>query len=295
MTVMVLLKHRSLGVEFVNHEEWAMSFVEYETSLQNGRPVRLYQFQRGPLKWGYTNADRNITHQNVIFRTIEGGITDDGIRQTEDSTADMLTLTVPSSMDTAQMYRVIAPGQTVYVTIFDLHYGDNGFLVVWGGIIAGVKFKSPAIANIQCQTLSASLERTGLRKVWSRNCAHHLYDQSCKAPRMNFRFDGIIDRIDAISIGIAVAANKSDQYFAGGYIEWTSQWGAEQRGIEAHTFDLLTIYGGTFGLANGQNIAIYAGCNRLFETCKNKFNNVINYGGAPHMPGKSPFDGTPVF
>ena len=59
-----------------------MSFAEFETSLQNGRPVRLYQFQRGPLKWGYTNADRNINHQGITFRSPVGGISDDGIRQT---------------------------------------------------------------------------------------------------------------------------------------------------------------------------------------------------------------------
>ncbi|MFU8924891.1 phage BR0599 family protein [Acinetobacter puyangensis] len=272
-----------------------MSFAEYETSLQNGRPIRLYQFQRGPLKWGYTSADRNITHQSVTFRAIEGGVSDDGIRQTEDAQADTLTLTVPALLDVAQMYRVIAPGQTVYVTIFDLHYGDNGFLVIWMGQIAGVKFKSLTIAEIQCQNLSASLERTGLRKVWSRNCPHHIYDQSCQAKRADYRFDGIIDRIDAVSIGIAVAAIKPDRWFAGGYIEWTSQYGLEQRGIESHTNDLLTIFGGTFGLANGQALAIYAGCDRLFDTCKVKFNNTLNYGGAPYMPGKSPFDGTPVF
>lgn len=272
-----------------------MSFSEFETSLQNGRPVRLYRFQRGALRWGYTNADRNIVHQTITFRAIEGGISDDGIRQTDDAQSDMLTLTVPATLDVAQMYRVIAPGQTVQVTIFDLHYGDDGFLVVWVGSIAGVKFKNQTIANIQCQNLSASLERTGLRKVWSRNCPHQLYDQSCRAQRTNFRFDGLISHLNAVSVGIAVAASKPSNYFAGGYIEWTSQYGLEQRGIENHIGDLLTIYGGTFGLANGQNLAIYAGCDRLFSTCQSKFNNTINYGGAPHMPGKSPFDGSAVF
>ncbi|MGQ2385095.1 phage BR0599 family protein [Acinetobacter ursingii] len=272
-----------------------MSFSEYETSLQNGRPIRLYQFQRGPIKWGYTNADRNISHQNIVFRAIEGGISDDGIRQTEDSTADLLTLTVPSSLDVAQMFRTVAPGQTVSVTIFDLHFGDNGYLVVWMGLISGVRFKNEISAEIQCQTLAVSLERTGLRKTWSRICPHQLYDDACQAPRNSFKTVGLIDRLDAVSIGFANAAAQSNNYYSGGYIEWTSQYGLEQRGIELHQSDLLTIYGGTYGLSIGQEIAAYAGCDRLFTTCQSKFNNSINYGGSPHMPGKSPFDGTPVF
>lgn len=272
-----------------------MSFSDFETSLQNGRPVRLYQFQRGPLKWGYTSADRNISHQSMTFRALEGGISDDGIRQTEETQADTLNLTTPATLDVAQMFRVVAPGQTVTVTIFDLHFGDSGYLVVWMGQIVGVRFKDEITAQIQCQNLSASLERTGLRKTWSRICSHQLYDKSCKAPRNSFKAVGIIDRIDAAGIGFANAAAKENGYYAGGYVEWTSQYGLEQRGIEVHVGDYLTVYGGTHGLSANQEVAIFAGCNRLFSTCQQRFSNQLNYGGAPHMPGKSPFDGTPVF
>ncbi len=272
-----------------------MSFSEYETSLQTGQPVRLYQFQRGALKWGYTSADRNISHLSITFKSIEGGITDDGIRQTGDTQADTLNLTVPAALDIAQMYRVIAPSQTVTVTIFDLHYGDDGYLVVWMGQVAGVRFKDQYTAQIQCQTLASTLERTGLRKTWSRSCPHTLYDNDCKAQRSLYKVEGLIDRIDGASIGFANATAHDDGYYAGGYVEWTSQYGLEQRGIESHQGDLLTLYGGTFGLVNGQSIAVYAGCDRTINTCKTRFYNFINYGGCPYMPGKSPFDGTPVF
>lgn len=272
-----------------------MSFNDLETSLQNSQPIRLYQFQRGPLRWGYTTADRDISHLSITFKSIEGGISDDGIRQTNDAQADTLNLTVPAKLDIAQMYRVIAPTQTVTVTIFDLHYGENGYLVVWMGQVAGVRFKDQFTAQIQCQTLAATLERTGLRKTWSRNCPHTVYDNDCKVQRSIYKVVGFIDRIDGASVGFANAAAQINGYYAGGYVEWTSQYGLEQRGIEAHQGDLLTLFGGTFGLALGQSLAIYAGCDRSFNTCINRFNNGSNYGGCPHMPGKSPFDGTPVF
>ena len=272
-----------------------MSFAEFETSLQNGRPVRLYQFQRGPLKWGYTNADRNISHQGITFRAPIGGISDDGIRQTENTTSDLLTLTMSAELDIPKMYRVVAPAQTISVTIFDLHYGDNGFLVVWMGMIVGVKFPNDFTASVQCQTLAASLEQTGLRKTWTRICPHQLYNPDCGVARNSFRTDGQINSLDGVSINFPSAAAKTDGWYSGGYVEWTSQYGSEQRGIELHQGAALSLYGGTSGLAAGQTVAIYAGCNRLFTTCQTKFNNVLNYGGTPHSPGKSPFDGTRVF
>lgn len=272
-----------------------MSFSEFETSLQNGQPVRLYQFQRGPLRWGYTSADRDVSHLSITFKSIEGGIVDDGIRQTEDAQADTLNLTLPATLDIAQMYRVVAPSQTIAVTIFDLHYEDAGYLVVWMGQIAGVRFKDQFTAQVQCQTLAATMERTGLRKTWSRNCPHTLYDAACAVLRTSHKVVGVIDHIDGESIGFANAAGQSTGYYSGGYVEWTSQFGLEQRGIEKHSADILTLYGGTFGLVAGQALSIFAGCDRTLDTCDNKFNNVVNYGGCPHMPGKSPFDGTPVF
>lgn len=35
----------------------------------------------------------------------------------------------------------------------------------------------------------------------------------------------------------------------------------------------------------GNTLTLYAGCDRRFETCRTKFNNVINFRGHPHIPG----------
>lgn len=35
----------------------------------------------------------------------------------------------------------------------------------------------------------------------------------------------------------------------------------------------------------GQNLTLRAGCDGLIETCKERFNNVVNFGGEPDIPG----------
>lgn len=271
-----------------------MSFSDLETSLQNGQPVRLYMFQRGPLKWGFTSADRAISHLSVNFKSIEGGISDDGIRQTEDTPSDTLRITTSAEMDVAKMFRHISPSQTVTLTIFDLHYGDDGYLVVWTGIVVGVKFPNDFTATLECKTLDATMEQTGLRQTWTKICPYQLYSPSCGVQRNLFRVDATISALDAVSINVPLASAKPNNWYSGGYVEWTSQYGTEQRGIELHQGAVLHLYGGTYGLSEAMNVAIYAGCDRLFATCNTKFQNTPNYGGAPHMPGKSPFDGTPI-
>lgn len=275
-------------------------------SVQDGKPIRLYQFSRGAWRWGYTSADRDIRFKNMNFISLQGGIKDDGIRQTQDSGGDLLTLTVPAKSDLALMYRHFAPAQAVDLTIFDLHYPDlsldparmeqEGFLAVWKGFVVGVKFVSDHIAQVQCQNLSASLERTGLRKTWSKLCCHQLYGKGCNLERNAFRSQVIIIALDGSSLDVILPSDKSkDDYFTGGYVEWSSEYGIEQRGIERQLGGRLYLFGGTQGLSVGQSIKIFAGCSRTFTTCQDKFNNTDNYGGSPHMPHKSPFDGTPIF
>ena len=49
------------------------------------------------------------------------------------------------------------------------------------------------------------------------------------------------------------------------------------------------------GLRVGQDVVAYPGCARTIAICQSKFNNAPNFGGVPGLPGKSPFDGTPIF
>ena len=49
-----------------------------------------------------------------------------------------------------------------------------------------------------------------------------------------------------------------------------------------------------FRLEIGSEITLYPSCDRTTTGC-NLFDNLPNYGGFPHLPGKSPFDGSQVF
>lgn len=38
-------------------------------------------------------------------------------------------------------------------------------------------------------------------------------------------------------------------------------------------------------LATGNSFVVTAGCDKRFATCKNRFNNAVNFRGFPHIPG----------
>ena len=50
-------------------------------------------------------------------------------------------------------------------------------------------------------------------------------------------------------------------------------------------------------VAGGDEVLLQAGCDRRMETCRAKFNNLLNFRGFPHIPGEdwlmtSPAGGT---
>ncbi|EKM4240507.1 hypothetical protein V4422_006288, partial [Pseudomonas aeruginosa] len=82
-----------------------MSFNSRESSLADGQPVRLYQFSRGAIRWSYNSSDRDITYQNQVFRTVPGGITDNGIICSGDPQSDQFVITAPADLDVALLYK----------------------------------------------------------------------------------------------------------------------------------------------------------------------------------------------
>ncbi len=273
-----------------------MSFNALESSIASGRPVRLYQFSRGIVQWRYNNSDRDITHQTQIYSALVGGINDDGISQGGETSTQNLRIQAPGDLAVAQLFRGIPPSDAIDLVIFDRHYGDSDFRVSWVGEIQSVGWPAVDRCQIICSPESVSMSGQGLRLRWERPCPHSLYERGCLVDRELFRVAATIISLDGETITASAFSLYPDGYFNAGYIEWPVGGGNyDRRAIDSHVGTALNIFGGTAGLALDQDIAAFPGCDQTPETCHTKFNNLDNNGGIRHLPGRSPFDGNPVF
>lgn len=272
-----------------------MSFDSRERSLVSGQPIRLYQFTRGTLTWAYNSSDRDIQHNLVLFRTVRGGIKDDGIRQTGQSSPDTLKITAPADLEVAQLYRGATPSSEVALTIFARHFLTNDYLVIWSGGVRSVGWPAVDRCVISCTPLTARLTMLGLRLAWERTCPHALYSPACGVDRNLYRVEANVETLDGASVSAPAFASYPAGYFTGGYLEWAIGGGVyERRGIEQHQGSRLQLLGGSAGIVPGQALRLYPGCAQTTASCKS-FNNLPNYGGIPHLAGASPFDGFNVF
>lgn len=328
------------------------------SSLNTTQPLRLYLIERSDTTaWHYANADRPIAWDAHTWAPL--AISDDGIRLTGEATADEIKITAPAHIPAVQLYRVLPPSTEVFVTVYDYDAATQEAAVCWVGSISAVLFPAPGVAELACDSLSASMQREGLRLKYERACPHSAYDHMCGVLKALHAMPVLITALDGISITVAradgaeheIAAVQAtgvqildlpdpDRYLGGtvawgaitrtvtavdaldgwlqldgattglaagnsvtltaplppigsydyGAAEWQQDGAAELRGIESGTGTAtLRLLGGTYGLAVGQHITIYPGCDGTRQMCADRFDNLLNHGGFPHMPGESIF------
>jgi uncharacterized phage protein (TIGR02218 family) len=273
-----------------------MTFDTRETSIEGGQPGRLYEFRQGLIVWRYTDGDRLVTYATQEFEP--AAISDDGRRLTGETSADEFVITAPANLPVVELFRAAPPSTEIEVVVRERHHGEADARIYFTGSIVGVRRKDPQSAQIRCQSDLSSLDRVGLRLGYTRSCTHSLYDRGCKVSAFLYEVPGIVIAISGTTLEAGAWSVPADGYFSGGYIEWPIGGGEfERRGIERHVAvnGRLTIVGGTSGIALGTTVKAYPGCPRTIAVCQSRFANSSNFGGFPHTPGKSPFDGDPIF
>jgi uncharacterized phage protein (TIGR02218 family) len=270
-----------------------MTFDAVEKSVQGGRPVEIYTFARDFQRWRYTSADRTVTVSGQPY--LPRAIARSDIEANAEKARSALRVTVPRDLEVADLYRVTPPTLPVTLVIQKYHFGDGELASIWAGRILGVKFSGIA-AEITLEPTFTSIRRTGLRRIYQRQCPHVLYGNECGVNREAYRTDGTVDSIAGLVLTIPAASALATGWFAGGYVEFLVDGGiAERSFITDHSGAAVTLSSTPYGLTSGATVKLYPGCNHTIATCNSKFNNALNYGGMPYFTQKNPFGGDPVY
>lgn len=277
-----------------------MSYEAHEISEEDGEPIALYEFRYGNTYWRYSTSDEDFTLgfddalQPKVWKAL--AITDEGVTQGGGDQND-LTINTQIDMPIARLFRNTQPSGKVWLSVRRWHKGDPSTEtpLQWSGTVVNAIGIDEATVALSCRSLGGTYDRNGLRLAWDRMCPHPLYGVGCFVNKALHQYPRTIATLDGISFTCTAHTEPLEGTFSGGFMEWSREDGSlERRGIESQVGNHFTVLGLTDGLEVGQAVTIYPGCPRNTTGCK-AFNNLPNYGGFPHIPGKSPFDGSPVF
>lgn len=285
-----------------------MSFNALEQSTELGAPIRVYVFElertdaSGNLvverRVGYTSANDDVTLNtgSLNLPCLAVPIEDDNAKYSGDKQADTMTITASSEIEPASWFTALPPSIPANVTIYDLHDGDAGFAVTYVGEIMSASFGEPGRVKFSVYPIGASMDREGLRMCWQRTCPHTIYDKStCKLNEDLFAVPFTVSSVIGFVVVTEGLATQPVGRFNGGFLAFEHPVkGAMKLTIESSAGEMLTMFEGADELYPGLTGFVYPGCNHTRDACR-AFNNYLNFGGVPSLPGKSPFDGNPVF
>ncbi len=175
------------------------------------------------------------------------------------------------------------------------------WLVDWSEPALRVRFAQGTLGEVKREGLAFTAELRGLSQVLAADtgrlfataCSADLGDTRCKIDLGNTAFFGsgtVTAVIAASSITVSGLDAFDDGWFTAGKLTFT---GGANDGLSVEV--KTHVNGGTVTLdlwqampqaiAEGDTFTVTAGCDKRFATCRDKFANVVNYRGFPHIPG----------
>lgn len=271
-----------------------MTYEATETSIRSGSPIELYEFGSQYNRYLYTSYHSNIISGADTF--VAEALSRNEILIEDEINKANITITIPFDTEIAQLFAIQPPPNPVTVAIYRYHGTDSisNKVLYWSGRILSTKWKVHTVELI-CESIYTSIQRQGLTRTYQRACPYVLYTYPCTAVAGNFVLIGPATTVSGNVITMASIVEATG-YYNGGYLEY-SKLGSliEFRTIISQVGTTLTLSYNIPGLADGDEIKIYPGCNRTIDHCNNKFNVGEDYGGFPYVPSINPFSGGMLF
>jgi uncharacterized phage protein (TIGR02218 family) len=265
-------------------------------------PVELYRIALDQTVYTWTSGGVAVTYNSETYTPEPIGRS--GLEQGEEINRANVQIRVPRTNVLAQIFLTSVPEYQATVTIFRQVGATT--TVHWKGRVVGSTADQSEV-TLECESVFTSLRRTGVRARYQTTCRHVLYGRGCTLDKADFAVPAILKAVNGLVLTVETTDSYPDGYFHSGMVE--DQDGV-LRYIVGHQGDQITLWrevvgiGSDIGLVGwgklwgqfwgGIPITLYPGCPHDRVTCKDRFNNLDNFGGWPWIPQRNPMDGSSI-
>ena len=251
--------------------------------------------RRDGVELGFTDHDRDLSFADIVFKA------DTGL------TAKALQQSTGLSVDNSEAMGALSDAAISEADILAGRYDGaevRSWLVNWANVGDRMLVFRGALGEITRAGGAFHAELRGLAeklnqvqgRVYHRHCAAVLGDGACKVDLSSpgFAADLVVERIeDRATLIFADLDTFADRWFERGRL--LVQSGAAIGLSAAIKADRILPDGRRrvelwqrlgADLAPGDQIRLEAGCDKRSTTCRQKFNNFMNFRGFPHIPGE---------
>lgn len=257
---------------------------EYATER---KPVEIYKlWTTGGSAWYYTSGDITVTYDghDYVPAPLKRGATQ------FDSSLDVSTLdiTVARVGDPVPEYISSNPVDVVWIEVSLLFRDQTPYekSVIFYGQIKNVVVRGVQ-AEVKCVGFEYYLKQPIPTRRYTPNCNWRPFDANCKLSGELYKLTTsfVLDPTGLKLTSNALSGESSiEGYFTRGYIVS----GEVKRMIADHKGNVIWIRYPISGASGEVTFDVYPGCDGKIETCRDKFNNVVNFFGFPYIPLDNP-------
>lgn len=268
-----------------------------EVSIETNRPIELFEFQNG-------NTFYRLTSSEVAFEFAGNTYTptamDRGnVGRSGEAEQTTLEVRLPTTSTLASLYLGIQPANRTTLTLRRVHLSASPTtaITLFRGFVTSARFTDEQ-ATLLLKPFNELFQREMPRYTYQGLCNHILYSNACgiietDPPNQLTAAVTAFVEPDGSQITVTGAGSVTDnrspaQPFKGGFARLTDF--SDYRLILDQDGDTLTLLLPFRTNILGSDIVLQRGCDKTIQTCLDKFNNVPNYGGFPHVPGVNPFN-----
>ena len=241
---------------------------------------------------GFTDHDSNLQFNSETYRAASG-FTPSSISSNANLAVDTQDVEGILSDDSITEEDILAGlYDSAQIDIFMLNYADisQGELRLKRGWLGEVTLKNNQF-SAEVRGLTQRLTQT-IGDLYSPSCRATLGDGKCRVNLEEHQFATTITSVQSrLRFTCSDLTNESDE-FTGGTIEFSSGTNSGL-GMEIKAHALVAGGGADISLAlpmpydvqAGDSVTVTRGCDKTLSTCKNRFDNILNFRGEPHVPG----------
>lgn len=237
-------------------------------------------------KLGFTDVDKDIIYDGVAYNK-SSGISPSAISSTSAMSVDNLDF--EGLIDEEQFTEDdIRSGRFngAILHIFRCNYMkiSDGVEILKKGYIGDITMNNTGF-SAEVRGLS-QLIQNDVGRIYQPACDANLGDNRCGILIAAYTVTGSVEASNVGNIVYDSSRTEEENWFRYGLFTWTSGlnkgYSCEVKEFNNGTFELQLPF--LNKIQDGDTYSVYAGCDKNIETCKAKFNNVLNFRGFPKVP-----------
>lgn len=245
------------------------------------------------VSFGFTDHDRELQFDGVRFRA-DSGLTASALAQSTGLSVDN-TEALGALSDAAVREDDIEAGRfdgaEVRAWLVNWAAPDTRWLQFRGTI--GELRRAGGAFHAELRGLTEALNRP-LGRIYQKPCTAVLGDRACRfdVTQPGYQFQGAVVRVTTGRVFEWDDLNGFEpEWFQRGRLDIVGGasaglWGMIKRDVFEDGVRRIELWEPIRGaIAEGDALTLTAGCDKRFETCRLKFNNLLNFQGFPDLPG----------